>query len=310
MVTVGFRTVTDLVSISSPLQKKALTAWLPQLPPELLELAEGYTTHLIEDEGWSPERLAASYVELCQEMVAEQLKFKRTGRYSATCAREVDMTLYSQPEVMRGRTYALGLSQFLWPNHCRLFAFFRRALLTDALPAGDHLELGPGHGLHLLAAARARPGARLVAVDISASSLTSSQRLLARFGAASLVEFIQADVAELQLTAGRGFDSIVVNEVLEHLDHPEDLLRRVRPLLTARGRLFVTTCANAPAKDHVFLYRSVEEIRAQLERAGYGVVAEEAVPVGTAPRSDWTTQRVEVNYSALLEPRGETEGPP
>ena len=62
-----------------------------------------------------------------------------------------------------------------------------------------------------------------------------------------------------------------------------------------------TTCANCPAIDHVYLYRSVEEIQAHVREAGLKIVAELALPVGSIPRERWSAERVEVNYAAVLE---------
>lgn len=111
-------------------------------------------------------------------------------------------------------------------------------------------------------------------------------------------EFINQDVNGL--VAQREFDYIVMCELLEHVDRPIDILRKTHSLLSDSGHCFITTCANAPAVDHVYLYDSVEHIQRELEQAGFQIIDELALPVGNIPRGRWIKDKVEVNYAALL----------
>jgi len=58
------------------------------------------------------------------------------------------------------------------------------------------------------------------------------------------------------------------------MESPQDLLSRVREMLTDQGHLFITTPTNAPTIDHIYLFRNTQEIRDLVQRSGFSVVEE------------------------------------
>jgi hypothetical protein len=89
-------------------------------------------------------------------------------------------------------------------------------------------------------------------------------------------------------------------EVLEHLDCPLNILKKTYALLHDEGRLFITTCANCPAIDHVYLYENVGHIRKEIQEAGFNIVSDLPLPVGNYPDNNWLDTKIEVNYAAML----------
>ncbi len=296
----SFQKLVDQVIERNPLQKKALQEHLAIQDQEFWKRAERVFSGLEEGLGEDCTTLVQGYLRLCREMLAEQVRFKKTGCYSATSASAVNSALYSTDREMTERTCALGVSQFLWPNHYKLFDFFL-AQLAELRQVSKYLEVGPGHGIHLVFALDFLSEADVHVIDISEASLRLARGMVQRFHPGKIVQFHHGDVMEMDVS-GRThhFDFIVVNEVLEHLDDPAALLTGIRPKLSDRGHLFITTCANAPTMDHVYLYRSVEEIQDQIVACGFEIVREIAVPVGDIPREQWTTAKTEINYGALL----------
>ena len=51
-----------------------------------------------------------------------------------------------------------------------------------------------------------------------------------------------------------------MGEVLEHLDKPQEILKKLARLLSENGVLWITTPTNSPALDHVYLFKTKEEI--------------------------------------------------
>lgn len=294
-----FIDLVERISAKNPLQARALRIHLAGKNERFWQLAGQCTAALLAASGGSLDYIADSYLELCREMITEQIKFKRTGRYSAHDAGEVDKLLYSSDRAMTDRIYALALSQFLWPNHYALFCFFLECI-EEQKTTRSYLEIGPGHGLHLAYAFRALSQAAFTALDISEASLRVSQKVIHHLLPEAAISFEQGDVMTHFNHSRSTFDIIVMNEVLEHLDDPLAMLRKLREMLSEQGRLFITTCCNAPTIDHVFLYTSVEHIRMQIREAGLRIELDKACPVGDYSESEWAEQKVEVNYSALL----------
>lgn len=285
----------------SPLQRKRIVSFIGGCDAVFWNRAEEAAralSRVAEIHGENAETMIDSYLAMCQEMLREQMRFARTGRYSATAATDVDAAVYGDSNRMRRYLYGLGLSQFLWPNHYRMLDFFidrMRKLRT----ARRYLEVGPGHGIYLAHALRVLQWERAVAADISPTSIRLSKEVVDALAqdVAGRCEYIVTDVAAL---SEHGFDCIVMCEVLEHLDDPGAALGLQHRLLDDGGHLFVTTCANCPAVDHVYLYNDADHIRRELIAAGFDIIEDLALEVDNLPQSGAGCGKVGVNYAALL----------
>jgi SAM-dependent methyltransferase len=103
------------------------------------------------------------------------------------------------------------------------------------------LEIGAGHGE---LTERLRRNARVTATDLSKRCV---DELAARFEGCDDVEVLQADVAALGRT-GQQFDSVVLINVLEHIDDDVGALAELRALLAPGGRL----CVFVPAFEGLY----------------------------------------------------------
>lgn len=105
-------------------------------------------------------------------------------------------------------------------------------------PAGSKvLEAGCGIGAQTVILARQSPDAHITSVDISRESLTLAREKTAAEGLDN-VRFQVADIYNLPFADG-SFDHIFICFVLEHLHHPIQALRCLRPLLRNAGSITV-----------------------------------------------------------------------
>lgn len=221
--------------------------------------------------------LCAGYRWMCDRVMEEELHFRRAGSYRVTTFAEAERAIYANREAMTLYMNGLLVSQVLWSNHTDASAWYRRHFL-DAAPAGhDHLEVGPGHGLLLyFAASHPRTGS-VTAWDVSATSLAATRHTLDHLGVRRPIGLEKRDV--LAGTPPEAiFDSIVISEVLEHLEHPREVLKRLRRCLRPGGRIYVNMPINSPAPDHIFLLRQPEEVMAMLEQAGFAIAEHRFFP--------------------------------
>ena len=70
------------------------------------------------------------------------------------------------------------------------------------------------------------------------------------------------------------YDFINMGEVLEHVERPQELLKKLHGLLSPGGHAYVTTPANAPMIDHIHLFRNAQEIREMLTSCGFRIERE------------------------------------
>ncbi|MBF0095157.1 MAG: methyltransferase domain-containing protein, partial [Alphaproteobacteria bacterium] len=98
------------------------------------------------------------------------------------------------------------------------------------------------------------PGARVVAIDLSATSIAHSRRLAEKHGVGN-IEFIQMslfDVADL----GRDFDLIVSTGVIHHLHNPAEGLKALRGVLRRDGSMPLMLYGRY-GRDSVYLFQDL-----------------------------------------------------
>ena len=156
--------------------------------------------------------------------------------------------------------------------------------------------MGGGHGLYLRAfCSEANSNAKVDVVDISPTSL----RLCQEMAAAPNAEFILGDVHDFSRAQ---YDFITMGEVLEHVEDPIKLLRKLRTLCCPGGSIFVTTPTNAPAIDHIYLFETVQDIRDVIGQAGLEILNEIQVETERIKNGKAANVKIATLYGALLTP--------
>jgi 2-polyprenyl-3-methyl-5-hydroxy-6-metoxy-1,4-benzoquinol methylase len=287
----------DRIGRKNGLQRSSTARATEALDPQELRDFALYLAHC-RDEGNDLDLLADSYDFVVRELFREQVYFRKHGRYRHARAADVAASVYESAPYMLRYMHGLALTTFLWPNHAALRRCFRDALPTE--PRGAYLEVGPGHGFYFLCALRTGLFERCEGIDISETSVALTERLLGsgRFGA--FVRYRIRRASLFDLAADERFDWITMGEVLEHVDDPEALLMRAGAALAQRGRLFVTTCANAPAPDHVYLFETVDDISALARRAGLCEVGRLALPLAGKTIAECEAERLPINVALVL----------
>lgn len=105
-------------------------------------------------------------------------------------------------------------------------------------PAGCQvLEAGCGVGAQTVTLARNSPGASILSVDISATSLAQAEQAVRTAGLTN-VQFLQGDIFHLSF-APQSFDHVFVCFVLEHLKEPAAALQKLKTYLRPGGTITV-----------------------------------------------------------------------
>jgi SAM-dependent methyltransferase len=215
-------------------------------------------------------------------ILEEEIYFRRHGRYRLSTFADAQEQVYSNAPFMARYMNGLLPSQVCWLNHCNAFTDFVTRYLP-ALPAGArHLEIGPGHGLYLYFAAASPNVASLTGWDISTTSIQATRDALRVLGAKQQASLVLQNLFDAPLETGPGFDSVVMSELVEHLEDPVAALRCVRQHMAPGGRLFIHVPANGPSPDHIFLVTSLAHACSVAEDAGFKVIESAAYPVAGA----------------------------
>ncbi len=213
--------------------------------------------------------ICEDYRWLAGVVLEEELYFRRNGHYRLSSFADALATIYSNSPYMARYSNGLLASQLWWSNHTEALRYFRDAFIGNAPSGFSHLEVGPGHGLFLAIAAASPRCGSVEGWDVSDASLAGTQETLQRMGFdTARIALRKIDIREAPTAA---FDSITFSEVLEHLEDPLSALRSLRGLLKPGGRIFVNAPVNSPAPDHLYLFRTPEEVVDMVAEAGFAI---------------------------------------
>lgn len=298
----AFYSLIQPIFSKSPMQKKRILSHFRERDFRFWQQAEEFAQEylaFLDKTGMAVEEAADAYLHMCKDMLAEQIKFARTGVYSCASAAEAERIVYANPEIMTYHMHGMVLSQFLWKNHYLMLRFFKDEIKkVDNIT--NYLEIGAGHGLFLAEVLNVFQKALFLVVDISQTSIMMTKKLIKHFSPrAEIVHFKHSDIMTFDTKVR--FDFVVMGEVLEHVDEPLTLLQKVHNLLRPYGLAYITTCCNCPAIDHVFLFHEVQEIHELLNESGLCINRELILPVEDVKEEEFQHQRIGINYAAIVQ---------
>lgn len=246
--------------------------------------------------------LADCYNTITKDTLAEQLYFMKHGRYRYARFSDVAGNVYFDDEYMNKYMYGLALTSFLWPNHARLFEFFEQTFPRGK--TGAYLEIGPGHGSYLRRAAELGDFDLLLGIDISPTSVAMTRDVLANASPPlrAAVRIVEADFLNMR-EESRRYACIVMGEVLEHVEEPDRFLHAIAAAATPETHVFVTTCVNAPAVDHIYLFRSTDDVEALVDRCGFDVVERCYAPATGKTLEECRAHALAINVAYVLRKR-------
>jgi len=270
-----------LIAAQNPLQAKRINTFVKQQDADYQAFAEELLSFFQSEQELA--EAACAYNRVCMELLCEQIQFYKTGVYS----------LKGVPEDTRYYTIGLLLSYLFWPNHYKMFCFFKEHL--DSINIKRCLEVGVGHGLFASEVVQHFPNSSVILVDSSGTSIQVAKEMLN----CPQARFIHSDYLTAPLEDR--FDFIIMGEVLEHVSDVVGFLKRTHQLLQPDGTIFLSTCANCPAIDHVYHFHTIDEIRGLIQDTDLSIVRELVLPAEDIPEDKWQEELVTINYCAILE---------
>ncbi len=285
----------DTIISENPRQKSFLEESLKTIPSDEKNMLKEYIQNKL-DEGRGIAELAESYNKIVNDTLGEQIYFRKNKKYRFSRFDEVADAVYFNDEYMNFYMLGLALTQFLWSNHRQLFEFF-----TEILPKerkGSYLEVGPGHGLHFTYAISHSKFEHFLAVDLSDTSIRLTKEAVSSLGTDKEVHVKKQNFLEMEVD--QGFDFLVMGEVLEHVEEPLEFLKKLKSLSNPGAKVFITTCCNAPAVDHIYLFNTIGEVRSLCESAGFEVEREFYAPHPGTSLEDSEKRQLPINLAMVL----------
>jgi 2-polyprenyl-3-methyl-5-hydroxy-6-metoxy-1,4-benzoquinol methylase len=281
-----------------PVHRSFLDAAVSTLEDGEAQSLERYLDYCVGT-GLTVRYLADCYMTIVGDTLREQIYFRQNGRYRHSTFAEVASSVYFDDDYMSSYMYGLAITDYLWPNHRAIFRFFRDTLPLDK--QGSYLEIGPGHGYFLMTAATSSAYGAFTGVDISETSVALTRSIIDHSGvsAAKEVTVQCVDFLDADLDAD-SWDAVVMGEVLEHVERPDVFLKQIAHLAKDDAYIFISTCINAPAVDHIYLFSDPTDLQDLFREAGLAIERAELRPYEGKTLQESLDERLAVNVAYVL----------
>lgn len=250
-----------------PEHEKFLKKSFEKRSPELLATSHDLADQIVKIAGEQLDRYLTSYKWTCEMLIDEELFFRREDKYRYSKLADAIENVYAVDNIMTPYVQGLLLTQVLWENHAQTIHFYKK--LLGHSKGLRHLEVGPGHGLLLFYATLSQPQ-RVDAWDISEASLTETKKCLQKLSPGIPIHYRKMNVADAKNveTCQETFDTIVLSEILEHTENPQEILENLKATLDKNGKIYINVPSNCPAPDHIYYFSGESDVIALVEKAG------------------------------------------
>lgn len=231
---------------------------------------------------------AQAVVEFTMETLRAQANFMETKEYAQQTFESAFDEIYGNKEVMEGFYYiGLLLSHAYWPIHFDIHTFFTEDFVPRIKDGTKGTEIAFGHGAYLMRVLQAHPATTAEGFDVSPYSKPFATKVLNAAGIdSSRYELDFADIRNPLDRPDASYDWGIFGEILEHLPDPLSALHELHRILKPGAPLFITTCVDSNAIDHLYQYEDVEAIRSMIREGGFSIASEKELRVTDyAPQS-------------------------
>jgi 2-polyprenyl-3-methyl-5-hydroxy-6-metoxy-1,4-benzoquinol methylase len=251
----------ELVQQKNPLHAKFLDNTLSDINAEETEKFENLVYFYKQYKNNSIEELVDKYLyKIAFTMEEQKYFFENDYKYRYSTFAESEH-IYKDSRIMDSYAVGLGLSTYLWRVHREVMHYFCKLLTFNKLTGGrGYLEIGCGHGEYFVTAMQKTNFDSYTAVDISETCVAMTKDYIRHSlpNTTKNYEVIHKDIFEYN--PAEKFDVVVMGEVLEHVENPSAFLQKIYQLSEENATIFITTAINAPSPDHIYHFRTLQEV--------------------------------------------------
>ncbi|MDD3138168.1 MAG: methyltransferase [Lachnospiraceae bacterium] len=278
-----------------PFQKDKIKNYFDSLDNDLINFLTRYINVCLFN-NISIDYMAESYAFILKQTMKEQMYFLKNKQYRYKKYDDVSQEVYNDREFMQKYMIGLGLSTIMWQNHRIMYNFFKDNICNNLISGDNYLEIGAGHGLFFSEILKKRKYATYDIVDISETSIELTKKMVQDIDGRENVNYICNDFLKLN---NQEYDMIVMGEVLEHVEMPQIFLKKCYDMLSKNGLVYVSTCANAPEPDHIYLFSSPEEVEMMIIEAGLKIKQSIILPYENHTAKECIEAKLPINMAYI-----------
>ena len=244
-----------------------------------LELSDHLSDLILKIKDQELASACSNYLWTCDQLKEEMLFFFREGKYRYSKLEDAIEHVYNNAGYMEKYLDGLLLTQVLWRNQFDVVMDLVGNFLQKPDKPFRHLEVGPGHGLLLYLVSRNDNCLSAEGWDISESSLAHTRSCLEKLSPSKKVTLRLKNAGQVNEAQSAKFDTVVISEVLEHVETPVAMLQGLRSMMTTEGLIFVNVPINSPALDHIYLLETREQSLRLVSESGFEIVEARFYPM-------------------------------
>jgi 2-polyprenyl-3-methyl-5-hydroxy-6-metoxy-1,4-benzoquinol methylase len=216
-----------------------------------------------------------AYNHFCFDGMRLQKRFEKTLKYEKNSYEESKKNVYLNKDYMFN-VYLPGilLTHFLWPHHYENFLFFREKVISrvpdDKI---NFCDIGPGTGFYTRLILENKKKAQGHVFDISDHSIKFTKSHCKKFNVLDRLVCNKLNIINSSIE--KKYDFLINVEVLEHMEDPIVFLKALQKMMKNNSYGFITAAVNAALEDHIYLYRSGNEVKEQIENCGFTVIEQQ-----------------------------------
>lgn len=258
----------SIISNNDIFQAKALNGLMDKLSQEEKDGLTDLLNYYIK-QGDTVEHLAECYLGFIQDIVEEQHDFIRNRHYRYSSSKEVNSFFYQNSNYMEYYMKGLAISTYLLESHRKCREWFCQKI-SDLNRGKYWLDAGVGHGEYLQLAVCHTDYKHYIGIDISPACVQMCKEMIEQ---RIPKESRSIDIKEQDFFQYDGpvCDALILGEILEHVEAPQNFLKKVYDITHEESFIYITTVVNCPQKDHIYLFKNVEEIEAMYQENGFKI---------------------------------------
>lgn len=290
----------DFILDDNPMHKKFIQSVLKQITAEELIQLSTYLDYS-QKQGYSIKYMSECYLTIVEDTLREQMHFMKHKEYRNRSFSDVAGDIYFNDDYMNRYMFGLAITSFFWPNHLSIGRFFRETFPRDK--KGRYLEIGPGHGYNFMSAMQLGKFDEYLGIDISETSINQTRCIIDCFvpELKSVAQLQLMDFLDNNDLEPRSMDAIVMGEVLEHVENPDIFLAKIAQLSKADSYIFISTCLNAPAVDHIYLWPSIDALEKMISCNGLNIKQSLYLPYEGKTMEEAIEHQLAINVAYVLE---------
>lgn len=216
------------------------------------------------------EQIGDAYLEFVNNTLEETKHFVEEGRYRYATLKEVSSKVYFNDSFMKNYMLGLILSGYIWSNHISIHRWYIEKV--SELEGNTFLEIGPGHGQYFLEAINKQKFKSYLGVELSPASVKEALAFIEEFKEKQITNYDIICKDFMEFDNVMKYDAVSMSEVLEHVENPKEMLKKIYSITSENANIYITTVINSPAIDHIYLFNNVEEVLSMMNECGFVVI--------------------------------------